>query len=429
MRKPHIIILSIILIVTAISSNAMTNISASSDSTGSMHSHLSYSLKYNPALLMALDKYGEKFVKDKQVHALAIEIHYNTSPNDSNLYDRAFNYPSIAAGIRYGMNHGVRMHRDADPAWGAIVPVDYDTPLGNNLTIYGTFERPIMRKAKWTLATYIGTGVGYSHKKYNRTDQIDNELIGSRLNIYFTGGLVATWQLSRYWALRGGIDFSHHSNGALHRPNKGANYLGPFVGIGWTAPSPSLPEERDGKGGIEEVERGAHFLDLTIAIGAKTMEEDWQRTQFGTPPDQPDYRTDHFRMYSAYSMQAAWMYRYSLTRASGVGADLFYGTYSDHIRRIDEAAGNTTSHSPWSVAIAARHNVYYRNLSARFALGYYLYRHMGTRATNVEKPYYERIGLHYSIPQLRNLSIGFCVKAHLLKADLTEVQLSFPVRL
>lgn len=423
MRKLHIIFICIIIKVVAAHATTPT------DTISFLQSHLSYELKYSPGTLLAIDEYGDKFIKNNQIHLLAIEVHYNTTPNDSNLFDHAYNYPRLSAGIRYGMNHGVKMHRNADPSWGSLVPVDYDTPLGNSITLYGTFERPILRGRSWVLATYLGTGIGYFHKKYNRSDQIDNELIGSHLNIFFTGGLVATWQFAHQWALRGGVDFSHHSNGATNRPNKGANYFCPFVGVEYCWNNQDNQKNPSIQSNQSNLQASPFFLDFTLGIGLKTLEEEWQRTQFGTAPDQPDYRTDHFRRYMCYSLQTAWMYRYGVTRASGAGLDIFYGTYSDHIRKIDEAAGSTVSHSPWSVALAARHNVYYRNLSARFAIGYYLYRHMGVRADNIEKPYYERIGLHYSIPQLHNISIGFNVKAHLLKADLTELQVSIPFRL
>lgn len=423
MRKLHIIFICIIIKVVAAHATTPT------DTISFLQSHLSYELKYSPGTLLAIDEYGDKFIKSNQIHLLAIEVHYNTTPNDSNLFDHAYNYPRLSAGIRYGMNHGVKMHRNADPSWGSLVPVDYDTPLGNSITLYGTFERPILRGRSWELAAYLGTGIGYFHRKYNRSDQIDNELIGSHLNIFFTGGLVATWQFAHQWALRGGVDFSHHSNGATNRPNKGANYFCPFVGVEYCWNNQDNQNTPSIQSNQSNLQASPFFLDFTLGIGFKTLEEEWQRTQFGTAPDQPDYRTDHFRRYMCYSLQTAWMYRYGVTRASGAGLDIFYGTYSDHIRKIDEAAGSTVSHSPWSVALAARHNVYYRNLSARFAIGYYLYRHMGVRADIIEKPYYERIGLHYSIPRLHNISVGFNVKAHLLKADLTELQVSIPFRL
>ena len=59
------------------------------------------------------------------------------------------------------------------------------------------------------------------------------------------------------------------------------------------------------------------------------------------------------------------------------------------------------------------------------ALGVYLYRHMGASAKEIEKPYYERIGIFYTIPRLHHLRVGCSVKAH----DLTEIVISLPFRL
>ena len=47
------------------------------------------------------------------------------------------------------------------------------------------------------------------------------------------------------------------------------------------------------------------------------------------------------------------------------------------------------------------------------ALGVYLYRHMGASAKEIEKPYYERIGIFYTIPRLHHLRVGCSVKAHI----------------
>ena len=58
--------------------------------------------------------------------------------------------------------------------------------------------------------------------------------------------------------------------------------------------------------------------------------------------------------------------------------------------------------------------------------GYYVYRNMGEMAKELEKPYYERIGLFYNIPKTK-IKIGGQVKAHLAKADLTEFTISVPL--
>ena len=54
---------------------------------------------------------------------------------------------------------------------------------------------------------------------------------------------------------------------------------------------------------------------------------------------------------------------------------------------------------------------------------------MGYRAKFIEKHYYETVGVRYMFPSLANLTLGFKVKAHYLKADYTELVLAMPIRL
>lgn len=386
---------------------------------------------YGPGTVLPVDDFSDKWLRPNVIHSLSIAMHLPPS---------SYEEPHLSVGLRYGMNHDVRMRRDEPVDIVGSPPADYVTQMGNNLTLFGTYERPWLSGRRWQVSTYMGTGLGYSRRKYNPRTQVDNELIGSHISMYLTLGAVYAYRISKDWKLRAGIDFSHHSNGALSCPNKGANYLGPFVGVEWTASSPSLPEGRENIGSLaqdntnhsspsEEVEKGTHFLDLTLGLGAKALDEEWQRTQFQLPPDDPNYRTDHFRLYAAYSVQAALLWRYGRARATGVGLDLLYGTYSHHVEKLDREAGYTVSHSPWSLAIAARHNVSFKRFTARFALGYYLYRRMGVRAKSSEQPFYERIGVHYTIPHMRGLSVGFQVKTHIFRSDLTELQVAIPVSL
>ena len=112
-----------------------------------------------------------------------------------------------------------------------------------------------------------------------------------------------------------------------------------------------------------------------------------------------------------------------------MGIDWFYGTYASHIADLDAQQGNVAKHSPWSLGIAAKHEVFYHRLSLGLSFGWYLHRQMGYNALFNESRYYERIGLHYSFPVLGGLKAGINVKAHQTKADLTELVVAIPVRL
>ncbi len=394
--------------------------------------HVGYSVFVLPQWQIAMDEYERKWLRDKFAFSFGAELNYRALPSDNDAFAEDYNYPTLSAGLKLSLNNGVTMRRTADPSWGKAQMVDYDSRLGDMVTLYGSFTRPLLRRGRWELNYMLRAGVGYGPFIYNKKDNIDNELIGSAFNIYFGAGITASYQITSDLAITAGLLYGHHSNGALARPNKGENHFGPMVGVRSlpTAPAPHTAPEGDTnvcRQGIGAV--GGAYLDFRLGLGGKTLLEDWQKTQFYTEPGEPDYRTEDFHFYMSYSASAAFMYRYARRWASGIGADVYYGTYYKHVRDLDEAAGRTVPHSPWSIGISARHEVYYHNLSLDLALGIYLHRQMGSNAKEVEQPYYERVGVFYTFPKLGHLKIGASVQAHRTKADLTELQVSFPVRL
>lgn len=381
--------------------------------------------RYIPAQTLTLDKEPRIWTKTKDTHSWAAQI--NVTPT-KNAYAHDYNYPTFSFGLRYHLNHGTTMHRD-DP-WGEAQPVNYTSKLGNFLTLYGTFNRPLYRSKHWQWGYYLGTGIAYTSLKYNQKNDIDNEYIGSHLNIYFNAGLYGQVKIAKEWSIKGGLDFAHHSNGAMARPNKGANYFGPFVGLVYEPQQATSPIAKRNTEATQPFQK-YWFTEFILGLGGKTLLEEWLQTQFNTPQGQPDYRKEHFTYYGAYSFHTHLLYRYARRWASGVGVGLFYGEYAHRIARMDKENGHTDEkHSPWSASIEARHEVYYGNVSVRLTLGYYLYRHMGYSANHgLEYPYHEQVGVFYSFPKLKGLTLGFSVNAHATKADFTELQLSIPVRL
>ena len=381
--------------------------------------------RYIPAQTLTLDKEPRIWTKTKDTHSWAAQI--NVTPT-KNAYAHDYNYPTFSFGLRYHLNHGTTMHRD-DP-WGEAQPVNYTSKLGNFLTLYGTFNRPLYRSKHWQWGYYLGTGIAYTSLKYNQKNDIDNEYIGSHLNIYFNAGLYGQVKIAKEWSVKGGLDFAHHSNGAMARPNKGANYFGPFVGLVYDPQQATSPIAKRNTEATQPFQK-YWFTEFTLGLGGKTLLEEWLQTQFNTPQGPPDYRKEHFTYYGAYSFHTHLLYRYARRWASGVGVGLFYGEYAHRIARMDKENGHTDEkHSPWSASIEARHEVYYGNVSVRLTLGYYLYRHMGYSANHgLEYPYHEQVGVFYSFPKLKGLTLGFSVNAHATKADFTELQLSIPVRL
>ncbi len=387
--------------------------------------HWGASLQVQPARVLATDEYVRKWLKTRNSLSFDLGLQRATLPQDSSAFAADYNYPLFSAHLKYTHNE-VRLHREADPAWGLLQPVDYESKLGDVVSLYASFQRPVWRHRQWMFDYTLSAGLAYAFSPYDH-DNLDNEMIGTRLNIYFGLGFHLSYRFLPEWALQAGVDFFHHSNGALSRPNKGANYLGSTLTLVYQPSSTShLPPSTFH---LPPSFEKSLYLEPQIGIGAKTLNEDWQQTQFNTPPGHPDYRRKHFRVYTSYNASLSLMYRYARRWASGIAADVNYGTYASHVEDMDRQNGLNDRHSPWSFGISARHQTYYGNLSLRVAVGAYLYRHMGSNAKEVEKPYYETIGLHYTFPRLRSLTVGANVKAHLTKADYTELVVSLPIRL
>lgn len=386
--------------------------------------HSGMTVFVNPASQIVMDHYERKWIKGKRSVAFGAEWNTSAVPNDSDAFAQDYNYPTLSIGAQMSLNHGVIMHRTADPEWGMAVPVDYDSHLGDIVTVYGAFARPLFRTNRWQLDYELKAGLGYCFHPYHTTDNIDNELVGTYVNIFFGAGLTASYRLNNDWLMTAGLQYGHHSNGATDRPNKGENHLGPMIGVRY---APYDKAVRHASRFNPPPFQRYWYANIRLGLGCKTLLEDWQQTQYNTPPDHPDYRSANFRLYASWSAQADMMYRYARRWASGIGVDVYYGTYYRHVADMDAAEGYDIAHSPWSVGVALKHEVYYHRLSMDMAIGYYLHRQMGHSAKEVEKPYYERIGVFYTPPRLGGIKIGASVQAHRTKADLTEMMIGIPL--
>lgn len=420
MKLQRLCLIFLLLARTALHSCAQTNDSIS---------HWGASISLQPTQVLATDKYVRKWLKTKNSYSIDVGLIRATLPADNDDYARDYGYPTFSLHLKYTYNH-VRLHRDADPDWGQLQPVDYDSKLGNVLSLYATFQRPLLKQHKWQFDYSLSTGVAYAFSPYHTTNNIDNELVGTHLNIYFGAGLHLAYHVHPKWAVQTSLEYFHYSNGAVARPNKGANHFGPTLSLLYTPYYSYQPLSLACSHSLREgVGVGTLYLEPEIGIGMKTLNEDWQHTQFETPHTEPDYRRKHFHLYTSYNASLSLMYRYARRWASGIAADVNYANYASHVEKMDLQQGFDLKHNPWSVGISARHHVFYHQLSLRMALGAYLYRHMGNNAKQVEKPYYETIGLHYTFPKLQNLTIGADIKAHLTKADYLQIALSMPIYL
>lgn len=386
-----------------------------------------FQISVNPAVVPTMDAEIKEILLTNDVVTLGAQYRHVSTPKQQDPYAHDFGYPTFAYGINYNLYNGVKFHREDGPSLGMGKAVDYHSRLSNSFAAYASFERPLLRNKRWEIDYAFNMGVGYSRLKYNPVNQVDNLMIGSHVLIYFGAGMHATYRIFNDWGIKAGVDFNHLSSGTLGRPNKGVNAVGPMMALVYYPYYNDLLKKELFNSSIELNKYS--YLNFSFNLGFKSLYEDWNETQFRTPPEHPDYRTDDFKIYSVYTLQADFMRRYARRWASGFGVDLYYLSYMDHVRKLDHSYNYPDKHSPISIGISGKHEVFYHNLSLAVSLGFYLFRQEGHRAKKVEQPFYETVGLKYHINKWNGLTFGAFVRAHAFKADQTGISLSYPILL
>lgn len=373
--------------------------------------HLYYSVSGHAGSMLKLDEYIKDFLKTTSEQIYSVKVNYQTLPSDSNRYASDYNYPTFSLGFSIMDNSRVEMYNNDNK-------VEYISRMGLSYALYGSFQRPILRRRKFSISYTFENGIAYETKPYNKYTNIANELTGSSLLLYFGAGIHFYYKPVPNFEIGFGPEFSHLSNSALDRPNKGSNALG----IGFHARYyPVPPPEHFPQLSEVKYPKGFYY-NISAGLGIKTLLDEWLYNRSNRDKDDPEYMSGDYKMYLSYNFSADVMYRYARRFGSGIGIDLFYAPYAERIREIEELREfPSRDYDKWSVGIGPKHEAYYGNISLSISLCYYLYRRMGYLAEiNDEAKIYERIGLRYHFPSLNNLFVGYHVKAHLTKADFME---------
>ena len=137
------------------------------DTLPSKSSHIGAQVSVLPGTAISVDRYQKTWMKKHYNMAIDARLNYRSLPKDSDHFAEDYHYPTLSVGMRYHFNHGVTMHKDkAD--WPGIIETDFDSQMGNIVSVYGAFSRPLLRKNRWEIDYTIIAGTGYSHRKYDK---------------------------------------------------------------------------------------------------------------------------------------------------------------------------------------------------------------------------------------------------------------------
>ena len=326
-------------------------------------------------------------------------------------YDRALGHPTMLLGLLYADFSRVEIYRN-DPS--------QQSRIGYLLSLYGGMQFALVRKGRWTFGADLLHGAAYCPHPFDENTNRDNEVIGSTLSIFVSGGIFAKYRFSSQWSASVGVDFKHFSNGTLDRPNLGANTIGPTLAVHYDFEKQAVKKEEKPplKAEKADFEKG-FYVDAVVGLGLKSLID-----HFAV------YQTKHNPIYGFFTTMVAPMYRYHLLHASGIGLDYSYADYVYKVRDYDQMRGQTGyRYSPHIVGLSLRHEVFYRHLSLNVGVGIYLWNRTGHTAETDESRIYQNVGLRYSFPFTRDrLFLGYNVKAHRFqKVNCVQILLGYRI--
>lgn len=185
----------------------------------------------------------EQFSKDTNYGSFNY-VHLNYFMGDHLTYpkgfEEAFSNGYKAMELKFGWQstgrqNWQRLHKYPVYGLGVFVSslgeADVDSMLGAPSALYFFYGMPLFRVGK-RFTTYfdLGVGLSYDFNPYDAETNPYNNLVASRVNLYFNGNVQMMYQVSQRMDMTLGINLLHFSNGRTHAPQRGVNLGGLNVG-------------------------------------------------------------------------------------------------------------------------------------------------------------------------------------------------------
>ena len=344
-----------------------------------------------------------------------------TATGDSvNVFDELWGRPTLEGGVMLGDFHRIRLH---DATREPVRDVGYMSGLGTMITPYIAFRRPLLRSRRFEVGYKFENGVGISTRPYDMETNAENELIGSKVSVFFGLGVYGAWNVTKN--LQVGIDagFRHYSNGKLDQPNIGIN----TVDVGLRATyriEPDTVVRRVYNVGIDKGWKRHLYADINVGWNPQTLLSDWIYDYMQEPAD----RRRHYKSYNAWTLSGALMWRYCRKYASGIGLDYTYMPFMDDVEASEDRLQKKVDYklSPHVLGISLHHETFYKNMSLYVSLGYFLQKRLGATFDANQKRYYETFGLRWYMPFLQKRGyISYHINACAIKANSLQFNVGF----
>ena len=155
---------------------------------------------------------GFEYAFEKGYNAVELRIGWQSTGRQS--WQQLHNYPYYGLGVFLG----------------SLGESDADSVVGSPSGIYFFYGEPIVRFGKFTLMADFGFGLSYDFNPYHVETNPANDIIGSRVNLYFNGNMILYYAVDDNLDLSLGANFFHFSNGRSNTPQRGVNMGGLNLG-------------------------------------------------------------------------------------------------------------------------------------------------------------------------------------------------------
>lgn len=344
-------------------------------------------------------------------------VGFQTNPADSSAYAQQFGYPILNFGFSLARTENFKFYDQ--------------TRFPDLYSLYGSFERTLLRRKWFSLGYLLDFGVTYNPGRYDPVNNPGNNWLSSPVMAYFGAGAFAKVHLGKRWEIGADAMFRHYSNGRLALPNEALNALG----VGLFARYRLEDYDHKKYTGVprlrRDYKRGMQYM-VVLGGAVHTCMAEWN-AKVETEDDPVKKSEVRLKAHPKFSISVDAMYRYALRYASGVSLDIFYSSNmkeleaSDRIVYGDAAVDNSPGYSPISVGLALVHEVYWHNLAVHIAVGAYPYRHKGVNGAEAKEAgdrergwHYEKAGIRYYFPKFGDTFLGFAIKSHSIKAEYLE---------
>lgn len=337
---------------------------------------------------------GDKLAQNYYA-GLDIRVGRQTDSESRSLYDALYRYPYYGIGYYMGNMSNIIMSSDAQ------------TGFGKPAALYAFFGSPVYRSRRWTVGYSISAGLSYNFNAYDPTEAPYNVLVGSKRNAYIDLSFDVSLLLPRHSTLTTGMSFQHFSNGSYQKPNRGMNLLSGTLAYQWSSyrnvdkryAQPAIPAWKNTLEGYFFAAGGVRMLDTGF---------DKKKPRSG-------------KRWPCYTFSAAAMVQTSVRRKFGLGADVFYFSWGEHVlrhraREEGKESIATSEADNLALGLFLAHEVGYRRVWLVTDVGFYPFGRVGDNP--VSPIVYERAGVKYYFGN--RLFVGVTIKAHGAKADYVE---------